>query len=102
MSNCLSSGYHLYLFTSLLLLISPSSDIACINFFSPVPLSNVLCYVLLQVIVQDAYRKDSSVIIQWDSEVSNILGFRVVYRLFGDKTFKAREIDSLIQEYISL
>ncbi|KAK4312283.1 hypothetical protein Pmani_016264 [Petrolisthes manimaculis] len=41
-----------------------------------------------EVIVQDAYRKDSSVIIQWDSEVSNILGFRVVYRLFGDKTFK--------------
>ncbi|XP_064116162.1 leucine-rich repeat and fibronectin type-III domain-containing protein 3-like isoform X1 [Macrobrachium nipponense] len=41
-----------------------------------------------EVIVQDAYRKDNSVIIQWDSEVSNILGFRVVYRLFGDKTFK--------------
>ncbi|XP_071537881.1 uncharacterized protein haf isoform X5 [Panulirus ornatus] len=41
-----------------------------------------------QVIVQDAYRKDNSVIIQWDSEVSNILGFRVVYRLFGEKNFK--------------
>ncbi|XP_042219293.1 leucine-rich repeat and fibronectin type-III domain-containing protein 3-like [Homarus americanus] len=41
-----------------------------------------------EVIVQEAYRKDSSVIIQWDSEVSNILGFRVVYRLFGDKNFK--------------
>ncbi|XP_069178132.1 leucine-rich repeat-containing protein let-4 isoform X1 [Procambarus clarkii] len=41
-----------------------------------------------EVIVQDAYRKDNSVIIQWDSEVSNILGFRVVYRLFGDKNFK--------------
>lgn len=41
-----------------------------------------------QVIVQHAYRKDNSVIIQWDSEVSNILGFRVVYRLFGDKNFK--------------
>ncbi|XP_045137102.1 uncharacterized protein LOC123519677 [Portunus trituberculatus] len=41
-----------------------------------------------EVIVQDAYRKENSVIIQWDSEVSNILGFRVVYRLFGDKTFK--------------
>ena len=34
------------------------------------------------------YRQDSSVIIQWDSDTSNILGFRVVYRLFGDKTFK--------------
>lgn len=41
-----------------------------------------------EVIVQHAYRKDNSVIIQWDSEVSNILGFRVVYRLFGDKNFK--------------
>ncbi|XP_071537878.1 uncharacterized protein haf isoform X2 [Panulirus ornatus] len=41
-----------------------------------------------EVIVQDAYRKDNSVIIQWDSEVSNILGFRVVYRLFGEKNFK--------------
>ncbi|XP_050725892.1 leucine-rich repeat and fibronectin type III domain-containing protein 1-like protein [Eriocheir sinensis] len=41
-----------------------------------------------EVIVQDAYRKENSVIIQWDSEVSNILGFRVVYRLFGDKNFK--------------
>lgn len=33
-------------------------------------------------------RQDNSVIIQWDSDTSNILGFRVVYRLFGDKTFK--------------
>ncbi|KAG7170646.1 Leucine-rich repeats and immunoglobulin-like domains protein 3-like 2, partial [Homarus americanus] len=41
-----------------------------------------------EVIVQEAYRKDTSVIIQWDSEVSNILGFRVVYRLFGDTNFK--------------
>nr|CAD7453532.1 unnamed protein product [Timema tahoe] len=32
--------------------------------------------------------EDSSVIIQWDSETANILGFRVVYRLFGDKSFK--------------
>lgn len=27
-------------------------------------------------------------IIQWDSDTTNILGFRVVYRLFGDKSFK--------------
>ena len=33
-------------------------------------------------------RQDNSVIIQWDSDTSNILGFRVVYRLFGDKSFK--------------
>lgn len=41
-----------------------------------------------EVIVKNAYRQDNSVIIQWDSEVANILGFRVVYRLFGDKSFK--------------
>lgn len=41
-----------------------------------------------EVIVKNAYRQDNSVIIQWDSDVANILGFRVVYRLFGDKTFK--------------
>ncbi len=33
-------------------------------------------------------KQDNSVIIQWDSDTSNILGFRVVYRLFGDKSFK--------------
>lgn len=27
-------------------------------------------------------------IIQWDSDTANILGFRVVYRLFADKSFK--------------
>lgn len=41
-----------------------------------------------EVIVKNAYRQDNSVIIQWDSDVANILGFRVVYRLFGDKSFK--------------
>ncbi|XP_069939027.1 uncharacterized protein [Cherax quadricarinatus] len=41
-----------------------------------------------KVIVQEAYRKDQSVIIQWNSEASSIQGFRVVYRLFGDKNFK--------------
>ncbi|XP_073988540.1 leucine-rich repeat and fibronectin type-III domain-containing protein hattifattener isoform X2 [Rhodnius prolixus] len=40
------------------------------------------------VIVRNAQRLDNSVIIQWDSETANILGFRVVYRLFGDKSFK--------------
>ncbi|XP_057372454.1 uncharacterized protein LOC130693341 isoform X1 [Daphnia carinata] len=41
-----------------------------------------------EVIVKDAYRQDTSVVIQWDSETSNILGFRVVYRLFGDTSFQ--------------
>lgn len=41
-----------------------------------------------EVIVKNAYRQDNSVVIQWDSDVANILGFRVVYRLFGDKSFK--------------
>ncbi|XP_038107350.1 leucine-rich repeat and fibronectin type-III domain-containing protein 3 isoform X2 [Culex quinquefasciatus] len=43
-----------------------------------------------EVQVKNAFssRQDSSVIIQWDSDTANILGFRVVYRLFGDKSFK--------------
>ena len=41
-----------------------------------------------EVIVKDAYRQDTSVVIQWDSETSNILGFRVVYRLFGDNNIQ--------------
>ncbi|GJQ84642.1 hypothetical protein Trydic_g12671 [Trypoxylus dichotomus] len=40
------------------------------------------------VMVKDAYRQDNSVVIKWNSEIANILGFRVVYRLFGDKSFK--------------
>lgn len=41
-----------------------------------------------EVQVKNAFRHENSVIIQWDSETSNILGFRVVYRLFADKSFK--------------
>lgn len=41
-----------------------------------------------EVIVKNAFRQDNSVIIQWGSDTANILGFRVVYRLFGDKSFK--------------
>jgi hypothetical protein len=45
-------------------------------------------------------RQDSSVIIQWDSDTSNILGFRVVYRLFGDKSFKqGPPLDSTEREF---
>ncbi|XP_018796386.1 PREDICTED: leucine-rich repeat-containing protein let-4 isoform X3 [Bactrocera latifrons] len=41
-----------------------------------------------EVQVKNAFRQENSVIIQWDSDTANILGFRVVYRLFGEKTFK--------------
>lgn len=41
-----------------------------------------------QVIVKSANRVDSSVVITWDSRATNLLGFRVVYRLFGDRSFK--------------
>ncbi|KAG5876072.1 hypothetical protein JTB14_011556 [Gonioctena quinquepunctata] len=41
-----------------------------------------------EVLVRNAFRQDNSVIIQWGSDTANILGFRVVYRLFGDKSFK--------------
>ena len=42
----------------------------------------------VEVIVRDAYKEDNSITIKWDSEVSNILGFKVVYRLFGQSEFK--------------
>ncbi|XP_059088555.1 uncharacterized protein LOC131884712 [Tigriopus californicus] len=41
-----------------------------------------------EVIVRDAYKEDNSIVIKWHSEVTNILGFRVVYRLFGKPEFK--------------
>ena len=37
--------------------------------------------------MKQAYREADQVIIKWDSEASNLLGFRVVYRLFGDAKF---------------
>ena len=40
------------------------------------------------VIVKEAYKEDNSIIIKWDSETTNILGFRVIYRLFGTPQFK--------------
>lgn len=40
------------------------------------------------IIVKDVLRQDNAVIIYWDTEASNILGFRVIYRLFGDNNFK--------------
>lgn len=41
-----------------------------------------------EVIVQEAVRQDTTVDIHWGSDSTNILGFRVVYRLFGDNIFQ--------------
>ena len=41
-----------------------------------------------EVILRDAYKEENSIIIKWESETSQILGFRVVYRLFGKPEFK--------------
>lgn len=54
----------------------------------PLILSNYPRKQAQEVIIRSVHRQDNSVIIQWDSETANILGFRVVYRLFGDRTFK--------------
>ena len=40
------------------------------------------------VIVKEVYKEDNSIVIKWDSETTNILGFRVIYRLFGTPLFK--------------
>lgn len=40
------------------------------------------------IVVKDVLRQDNAVIIYWDTEATNILGFRVIYRLFGDSGFK--------------
>ena len=39
-------------------------------------------------ICRDAYKEDNSIVIKWDTDTSNILGFRIVYRLFGKPEFK--------------
>ena len=41
-----------------------------------------------EVIVRDGYKEDNSIVIKWDTDTSNILGFRIVYRLFGKPEFK--------------
>ena len=54
-----------------------------------------------EVVVKDSYRQDTSVVIQWESETSNILGFRVVYRLFGDDAFQpGPPLDPSAREFI--
>lgn len=40
------------------------------------------------IVVKEVIRQDNAVIIYWDTEATNILGFRVIYRLFGDNSFK--------------
>ncbi|KAG7208654.1 hypothetical protein KM043_014859 [Ampulex compressa] len=40
------------------------------------------------IVVKDVLRQDNAVIIYWDTETKDILGFRVIYRLFGDTSFK--------------
>ncbi|XP_076182495.1 leucine-rich repeat and fibronectin type-III domain-containing protein hattifattener [Ptiloglossa arizonensis] len=40
------------------------------------------------IIVKDVLRQDNAVIIYWDTDATNILGFKVIYRLFGDNNFK--------------
>ena len=40
------------------------------------------------VIVKEAYKERNSIVIRWESETTNILGFRVIYRLFGTPQFK--------------
>ena len=40
------------------------------------------------VIVKKVLKQDNSLIIHWDSESSNVHGFRVIYRVFGDPSFK--------------
>lgn len=40
------------------------------------------------IIVKDVIRQDNAIIIYWDTDATNILGFRVIYRLFGDNSFK--------------
>lgn len=40
------------------------------------------------IVVKDVLRQDNAVIIYWDTEATDILGFKVIYRLFGDNSFK--------------
>ncbi|XP_054016478.1 uncharacterized protein LOC128896928 isoform X2 [Hylaeus anthracinus] len=40
------------------------------------------------IVVKDVLRQDNAVIIYWDTNAANILGFKVIYRLFGDGNFK--------------
>ncbi len=41
-----------------------------------------------EVIVRDVYKDGNAIVIKWNTDTSNILGFRIVYRLFGKPEFK--------------
>ena len=41
-----------------------------------------------EVIIRDAFKEENAIVIKWDSDTLNILGFRVIYRLFGTPQFK--------------
>lgn len=39
------------------------------------------------IAVKDAILRDNMIVIHWDTEATNILGFKVLYRLFGETEF---------------
>ncbi len=45
-----------------------------------------------EVIVRDAYKEDTSIVIKWESETSNILGFRVVYRYIKNVSCSTKHV----------
>ncbi|KAI4488405.1 hypothetical protein M0804_005253 [Polistes exclamans] len=52
------------------------------------------------IIVKDVLRQDNSVIIYWDTKAPKSLGFRVIYRLFGDDSFEqAPPLDASEREF---
>ncbi|CAG0879191.1 unnamed protein product [Cyprideis torosa] len=44
-------------------------------------------YMVEELLVTEAFREDSSIVIQWDALLQNVPGYRVVYRRFGAGTF---------------
>ncbi|XP_022241874.1 vasorin-like [Limulus polyphemus] len=43
--------------------------------------------VIEEVKIRDAFRTGNSIMVEWDSNSSNLLGFQVVYRVFGEEQF---------------
>lgn len=41
-----------------------------------------------EVRVIDIYRKDSTVVVEWETDSDNLLGFQVIYRKFGEEEFR--------------
>lgn len=40
------------------------------------------------IIIKNVLKHDNAIVIIWDTHSSNVIGFRVIYRLFGDTNFK--------------